>query len=242
MALTTLLFDLDGTLLPLNLDEFMKGYFELLLPNLRQFGDAKSMKARIWQATEAMMANEDPSVTNEDAFKSAFFAQSDISESEIWPIFAQFYAITFGKLQVLTRPTNISREICRTAADKGYELVLATNPIFPEAAIRHRMQWAEIDDIPFALVTSMERMHFCKPSPKYYVEILDKLDRSPFECLMFGNDVQEDGVAGKIGMQTYLVTDCLINREVGHLEFTYRGSLVDALQFVRALPPAVVSS
>ena len=33
----------------------------------------------------------------------------------------------------------------------------------------------------------------------------------PEECLMVGNDVEEDLVAGTIGVQTVLVTDCLIN-------------------------------
>lgn len=214
----------------------MEGYFRELIPAVAHLVDTSQIGHQIMQATEDMIRNEDANLTNEEVFKQSFFALTDISEEDIWPIFDEFYRDRFARLQHLTQPNPISREICRTAAGKGYQLVLATNPIFPEQAIRHRMAWAGIDDIPFRLVTTMETSHYCKPNPKYFVEIMDKLDVTPFQCMMFGNDVQEDGVAGKIGMQTYLVTDWLIDRGIGHLEFTHQGTLVDVLSFVQALP------
>jgi FMN phosphatase YigB (HAD superfamily) len=214
----------------------MEGYFQALVPHLAHVVDKERIVQQIWKATMDMIENEDPDQLNIDVFKRSFFAETGLEEAQIWPLFDEFYENVFGNLRHLTQPTDISREICRIALDKGYELVLATNPIFPELAIRHRMRWAGIDDIPFRLVTTMENSRYCKPNPKYYVEILDKLDRSPFECMMFGNDVQEDGVAGKIGMQTFLVTDHLIDRGRGHLEFTHHGRLADVLRFVQDLP------
>jgi FMN phosphatase YigB (HAD superfamily) len=236
MTLRALLFDLDGTLLPFNHDEFMKGYFRALIPHVASVVDTNRIAQQILKSTEDMVRNEDPDMTNEEAFKLSFFAETGLTEEQIWPLFDSFYKDVFGTLQHLTKPTRISREICRTAHDKGYRLVLATNPVFPRTAIEHRMRWAGIEDIPFDLVTTMEDMHFCKPNPKYYIEILDKLDLAPFECMMFGNDVQEDGVAGKLGMQTFLVNDFVIDRGLGHLEFTYEGSLEDVLRFVEKLP------
>ena len=35
----------------------------------------------------------------------------------------------------------------------------------------------------------------------------------PEECLMVGNDVREDMVTEQLGMKTFLLTDCLINKE-----------------------------
>jgi FMN phosphatase YigB (HAD superfamily) len=236
MTLRALLFDLDGTLLPLELDPFMKGYFQALVPHVAHVVDPTKITEQILRATEDMVQNEDPEVTNLEAFRTSFFAHTGLDESQVWPVFDSFYETAFANLRHLTKPTGISREICRTAHDKGYKLVLATNPIFPRVAVEHRMRWAGIDDIPFELVTTMEDMHFCKPNPKYYVEIMDILNLSPFECMMFGNDVQEDGVAGKLGMQTFLVNDDVIDRGVGHMEFTYEGSLEDALRFVERLP------
>ncbi|KPV45476.1 HAD family hydrolase [Alicyclobacillus ferrooxydans] len=233
--LKTLLFDLDGTLLPFDQNRFMHGYFHALVPEIAHLVNTKEIAAQILTATQAMVENEDPQLPNIDAFKHAFFGTVDVAESDIWPIFDEFYHTKFGDLQSLTEPSPISREICRSALSKGYELVLATNPIFPDDAVRHRMAWAGIDDVPFKLVTTMEHMHFCKPSPKYYLEILDRIGRSPEECMMIGNDVQEDGVAGKLGMQTFLVKDFVIDRGVGHIEFTHEGSLKDVLSFIESL-------
>ncbi|MDQ0190736.1 HAD hydrolase-like protein [Alicyclobacillus cycloheptanicus] len=234
--MTTLLFDLDGTLLPLDLNTFLKGYFEALVPRIAHLVDRRKIVDQIMQATQAMMLNEDASFTNEEVFKASFFRIVDVPEEQIWPIFDAFYREAFGELRHLTQPSPISREICRTAVDKGYQLVLATNPIFPEQAVRHRMAWAGIEDIPFDLVTVMETSHFCKPNPKYYVEIMDKLGVTPSQCMMFGNDIQEDGVAGTLGMQTFLVTDWLVDHGAPHIAFTHQGTLADVRTFVQSLP------
>jgi FMN phosphatase YigB (HAD superfamily) len=239
MTVKTLLFDLDGTLLPFDQRVFMEGYFKALIPQIIHLVDKEQIIGQIMKSTSDMVANEDPLVVNIDAFKQSFFSSTDIREVDIWPIFESFYETTFADLHHLTKPSPISREICRTAIEKGYQLVLATNPVFPTIAVRHRMQWAGISDIPFALVTTMEEMHFCKPNPKYYVEIMDKLDATPGECIMIGNDVQEDGVAGKLGMDTFLVNDYAIDRQQGHVEFTHAGNLQDVLSFVQDLPNLV---
>lgn len=234
--LTTLLFDLDGTLLPLDLDVFLRGYFKSVLPRLGEFGDVAKLHQALMGATEAVIANEDATETNMEVFQQSFQQLTGIDISQIWPVFDDFYENHFDSLQQLTQPTIIAREICRNAVNKGYRLAMATNPIFPETAIRRRMQWAHVGDVQFSLVTTMEGMHFCKPNPKYFIEIMDKLDVSPNECMMFGNDVQEDGVASKVGIDTFLVTDCLIDRGLGDFEFSHRGTLEDVLRFVNDLP------
>ena len=35
----------------------------------------------------------------------------------------------------------------------------------------------------------------------------------PEECLMVGNDVSEDMITEQLGMKTFLLTNCLINKE-----------------------------
>jgi len=42
---------------------------------------------------------------------------------------------------------------------------------------------------------------------------------------MVGNDVEEDLAAAKIGMKTYLVTDCLINTKGSKFSADYTGTL-----------------
>ncbi|GMA63225.1 HAD family hydrolase [Alicyclobacillus fastidiosus] len=235
--LTTLLFDLDGTLLPFELDSFMRGYFERLVPHLRDHVHPHEVAPWILGAMRRVVENEVVHLTNLDKFRRALFDNESEKEAQIWPIFEAFYASSFQELQDLTSPTNIAREICRTAYDKGYQLVLATNPIFPEVATQSRMRWAGLDESWFRLVTTMENSHFCKPNPKYFLEILDALDLAPNECMMIGNDVQEDGAAGHVGIRTYLVTDNLIDRELGTFHFEHQGTLEEVLRFVKGLPP-----
>ncbi|WP_018132697.1 HAD family hydrolase [Effusibacillus pohliae] len=234
--LTTLLFDLDGTLLPLDNDQFMKGYFQRLVSRVSHLLDKDRFVQQLWASTEAMVLSDDPSKTNEQVFKEDFLGKSGLREEQIWPIFVDFYQGEFQMLSHLTRPTPLARQLVRTAIDKGYTAVLATNPLFPRAAIEARMKWAGIADLPFALVTTLEEMHFCKPNPNYFREILQKIGKRPEECMMIGNDGYEDMIAAKLGLQTYLVTDCLIDRNLQPDCITEQGTLQDLLEFIERLP------
>jgi len=62
------------------------------------------------------------------------------------------------------------------------------------------------------LYTTYENSHYCKPNLRYYEEVCAKLNVSPAECLMVGNDVGEDMIAQQLGMQVFLLSDCLINK------------------------------
>ena len=75
-----------------------------------------------------------------------------------------------------------------------------------------RINWAGLGGLSLDLITSYEIMHFCKPNPRYYQEIADKISISPQRCLMVGNDVEEDLVAQEIGMRTWLVERYRISR------------------------------
>ena len=65
----------------------------------------------------------------------------------------------------------------------------------------------------------------CKPNPQYYREITGRLGLDPARCLMIGNDVAEDMIAKTLGMDTFLVTDCLINSKNEDLSGYRRGTL-----------------
>jgi len=98
--------------------------------------------------------------------------------------------------------------------EMGKWAILATNPMFPQPATRNRMGWAGFQPKDFTAYTTYEDCHYCKPSPKYYEELLEKLELCPEECIMVGNDVEEDMIpAGGLGMQVFLLTDCIINKK-----------------------------
>ncbi|PWK13824.1 HAD family hydrolase [Tumebacillus permanentifrigoris] len=236
----TLLFDLDGTLLPMDNDHFTRGYFKRLVPRMAHLLPPETFLSQLLKSTDMMVRNNDPELTNEQVFKNDFLPAVNGREEDFWPSIEAFYAGEFGELIELSQPTSLAREICEAALHKGYQLVLATNPLFPRAATEHRMRWAGVEHIPFAFVTTYENSHFCKPNPNYYQEMVQKLGVAPESCMMIGNDAFEDLIAGTLGMQTYLVTDCLKTGE-NDLPFTHKGTLADLLNFVRNELPHIES-
>jgi FMN phosphatase YigB (HAD superfamily) len=119
---------------------------------------------------------------------------------------------------------------------KNYRLVVATNPLFPLKAVEQRIQWAGLSPTQFELITSFETMHSCKPNIAFYREVLDALGIEPQDALMVGNDAYEDLIAGNLGIHTYLVTNCLIQKDQTACEPDYEGSSSDFLRFTEKLP------
>jgi FMN phosphatase YigB (HAD superfamily) len=161
-----------------------------------------------------MLQNTDPELTNEQVFWSDFYTRlGDNSMQDLQPILEDFYAHRFNNLSRVARPGDHARPVVQKVLELDLGIVLATNPVFPVSAIRDRMNWAGVGDLPWNLVTSYENMHFCKPHREYYLEIAARLQLKPEQCLMVGNDVEKDILpAAAAGMRTYLVNDYLINK------------------------------
>jgi len=233
-----ILFDLDGTLLPLDLEVFVHQYFEALAPFFAHKVEPKKFIRELMLATEAMISNTGTS-SNEKVFMEKFLPAIGQDAEEMYPLFEEFYLNEFPKLEKYAGHSVLAEKIVGQVILKGYKAALATNPIFPELATKHRMEWAGIHQLPWDLVTTYETSTFSKPNPRYFQEVCTKLDLSPQECLMVGNDVQEDLVASTLGMKTFLVTDCLIDRGKPVYQPDYQGSLEDLYKFVCGLPKAV---
>ena len=108
--------------------------------------------------------------------------------------------------------------------EHGVKVYLATNPIFPRVGTMNRIRWAGIDAEDFEVITTYETYHYCKPNPKYFQEVMEEFGLNPKECLMVGNDVQEDLTIRSLGVKTYLLTDTLENKKNIPLG-CYRGKL-----------------
>lgn len=209
--ITTVLFDLDGTLLPMELEAFTRLYFGLLAQKAVPFGfQPEPLINAVWKGTGAMMKNNGD-MPNCDRFWQVFGAELGPKAAALRPEFDDFYAREFHGARPSTRENPLALKAVRGLRGKGYEVILATNPLFPAVGVATRLSWLGLGLEDFSMVTTYENSSYCKPSPGYYREILEKAGRRPAECLMVGNDAREDLAAREAGLGVYLVTDCLEN-------------------------------
>ena len=212
MTLKMVMFDLDGTLLPMDMDEFTGGYFKLLAKKMAPYGyEADALVKAVWHGTAAMVKN-DGKCSNEDAFWKDFSGTYGDKALEDKALFDDFYANEFVGARDVCGYNPKASETVRWIKEQGWRVVLATNPLFPAIATKARIGWAGLDPDEFEFYTTYENIGFCKPNPDYYSEVLQRTGLEAQECLMVGNDVGEDMIAADLGMDVFLLTDCLINK------------------------------
>lgn len=231
-----LLFDLDGTLLGNDTETFLQHYVPALARVAGRQVPPERFVQQLLRATTAMIDSPDPNATNEEVFAAAFYEPLGLDRAGWEPRFARFYAEDYPGLRRLTHVRPAARRVLDLAVARGYQLVVATNPVFPRVALVERLRWAEVADYPWDLITDYETMHHCKPSVGYYREIAALIGRRPDQCLMIGNDVEEDMVAGRTGMLTFLETSQLIQRRPGPSGADFVGALEDLCQLLLAVP------
>ncbi len=235
MKITTILFDLDGTLLPMEQETFIKSYFGGISARLARHGYApQTLIKTIWTGTEAMIRN-DGAKRNEEVFwdVAAGLCGESIRADE--PHFNAFYVEDFDKVQTSCGYQEKAAKTVAWLKEKGYRLALATNPVFPAIATRKRIAWAGLNADDFQLITTYENSRRCKPNPAYYQDVLDELGVCAEECLMVGNDVTEDMVAQTLGMRVFLLTDCLINKNNADISAFPNGNFDDLAAFLEQI-------
>lgn len=232
MDINTILFDLDGTLLPMDQEKFVNGYFKMLAAKLVPYGyEPQQLINAILAGIEAMIKN-DGSQLNEDAFWKRFV---DIYGDKVLadkPVFEDFYKNEFQDARSFCGFNPKAAETVRLLKDKGYRVVLATNPLFPSIATESRIRWAGLEPSEFDLYTTYENTSYCKPNLDYYRDILKRINCRPEECLMVGNDVGEDMVVEALGLQVFLLTDCLINTQKKDITAYPHGSFEQLLSML----------
>ena len=234
MSLKTILFDLDGTLLPMDQDTFVKAYFGGIARHMAPLGwDTEKLLHTIWHSTGAMMKN-DGSRTNEEVFWDYFCGVFGPESRSAEPIFNEYYANSFHKVRDACGFEPKAAETVRALKAMGFRLVLATNPLFPAVCTHQRLSWTGLQPQDFDLVTVYENSSFSKPNPKYFSEILEKLGEAPENCLMVGNDAEEDTCCEAIGMPVFLITADLLNKKDRDVSGYPQGDFDDLLEYVKA--------
>jgi FMN phosphatase YigB (HAD superfamily) len=213
----TLLIDLDDTLLPFSSERFLPVYIERLTSHLSSLGPPKEIEKVLFAATSEAIQNTEPGVTIKETFDNNFYPSLNTTAEEILPVLDDFYTNIFPTLSPIAMPEpNVTRFIEKSIA-RGYQLVVATNPIFPQAATYERLRWAGLppEKYPFVLISTYEDFHYAKPHPTYFAEILAQLGWQESPVLVVGNDLAMDiEPAQKLGLTTYWITDDYTNSTI----------------------------
>lgn len=213
MKYQAILFDLDGTLLPMDADAFVKGYMKLLYRKIAHHNIPPQLFQKgMWDGVAAMTEN-DGSRTNEERFWQTFEAVTGCGKEIINEECLSFYANEFHNARHLTGENPLAKQAVMAARQAATKVVLATNPLFPIAGQVTRMSWVGLKPEDFDLVTSYENECYCKPNPRFFLSICQRMGVEPSACLMVGNDENEDAYAAtQAGLSVFLVTDWMIAR------------------------------
>ncbi len=232
--ITTVLFDLDGTLLPFEQEDFIKIYFSELCKRLAPLGyEPQHTVKSVWAGTKSMIMN-DGGRLNSEAFWETFNALNP-GLPDARSVCDDFYTHEFDKAKACLKYVPDRKPIIERLKAAGLNVSLATNPIFPMDGVVTRMRWVNLSPDDFALVTCYDNSSFCKPDTRYYEEILRKLNVTPEECVMVGNSVSEDMAAEKLGMRVFLANEFLENPDKLDYGRYPQGTLDDASDYIFGL-------
>lgn len=233
MNIKAILFDLDGTLLPMDQEAFTRAYFKELAAAISPLGiEPKKLVDIVWAGTYAMVKNNGLQ-TNEETFWKVFADLSGADVNLFKPSCDLFYNNEFHKAKAFTGDNPLATHAVRLAHANGRKVILASNPIFPLVGHASRLSWIGLKPEDFDMVTSYETDRYCKPNPAYYSDICARIDIPPEECLMIGNDETEDMLAASsIGMKAFLVTDCMIPSKNGHWTGS-EGTFAELIEYIK---------
>ncbi len=230
---TTILFDLDGTLIESRMHIFLPAYYDGLAKCVRDLMDRESFIAHLRRATQAMIEN-DGSATNEEVFNRFFYPLAGRTREELQPVFERYYREDYPALRALTDSIPLARQTVHCARDLGYRVALATNPLFPATAIVQRILWAGLHESDFEVVTTYENSRACKPNLLYYRNLLDSLGCCASECVLIG-DEEWDMAARELGIRTFLVWSSATERRPIQTPPVWEGDLAAFTHLLRRL-------
>ena len=224
------LFDLDGTLIDVDLKKFIPGYLRLLSESIAHLVPPRKVISKLLKASEAVN-NNDGIQTNDSLFAQIFFPLEGYTREEIQPYFDEFYETKFSELKKYTKKKENARLVVQKVFEKNLKAVIATTPVLPLTAIRQRLEWAGVGDFNYALITHIENSRANKPNLLYFEEIINYLGIPPYSCLMVGDEAK-DMVAAKIGCPTFLVESSNTDISPDMPDPSFSGDLEDILTII----------
>jgi FMN phosphatase YigB (HAD superfamily) len=189
-----LLLDLDDTLLDTNIDTFLPAYFKSLTAHAQGHVAQDVFAAHLMKSTQVMYASKQANLTLEQAFDSAFYPNIGRSKHHMAEMLEEYYDNEFPKLGIYTRQIPQAIDLVQWAIEKGWQITVATDPLFPRKAILSRLRWAGLEPAatPFRFISDFHTFHFAKSSVAYYPELLAWLNWNNEPLLMVGDSMERD--------------------------------------------------
>jgi FMN phosphatase YigB (HAD superfamily) len=231
----TLLFDLDNTLLKNDIGSFLPHYLKAFARHVAGQVDPDRFVQSLLEGTQAMMMNRRPDRTLRETFEAVFYPRLGIEPGAFQALADQFYSQVFSRLSDLTRSDPHAVALVQACMARGYRMSIATNPAFPQTAVRQRLAWADlpVDVYPFEIVASYETFHFTKPEPAFFAELLARLGWPAGPVLIVGDDLERDVAAGRrAGLPVFWVARDGIFAPPGPLSPSASGGLADLLPWI----------
>lgn len=230
-----ILFDLDGTLLQVEMQEYIPTYAASLADRLSCQADADKTVNAIFSAINGLINRASGHISNELYFLQHIADRLDLNIEAVNSSFTEFFSGDLTFLDPLMQPLSLARSLIEQSLERNLTIVIATNPVFPRAVVEARLDRAGLSDFDFRLVTCYENCRRCKPNPDYFTDILLHLNLEAEACLMVGNDSRHDLAARKIGIPTFLVDTWLIDRCRGDFITDLRGDHSALLDFITTI-------
>jgi len=224
------LFDMDGTLLPMDLDQFGYYYFGALKKWFASHGLDPDVYFDAMMKSVGAIYQGDGSCTNAQNYWRTFTAMTGMGEEEGNALLNAVYESEFVAAKRTTYESPDMIESIRVLQRAGVTPILTTNAIFPLTAIAVRLSWAGLSTDDFSYVTTLDNSHYVKPNPKYFTEVVEKFNLDPAETVVIGNDLSDDAAAKGAGLTLVLVTDWIVNGDKPNVaDYTVRASELPAL-------------
>ena len=210
---TILCIDLDDTLLTWNDKSFIEKATQALCRSITSIPEDECF-SRMDSAIRYLIQREVSSRTLSELFYDHFCEGIEALQPKIADEIQHFYETGYQALQQYTSALPAGVWLIEEAIRRGYEIVIATNPLFPRFALEQRLKWAGLDRYMdhFLFITSMEEIHFTKPDPAYFVEILGRLGwQEDNRVFMVGDSLEMDIIpASKAGIPAYWLKDAAL--------------------------------
>jgi FMN phosphatase YigB (HAD superfamily) len=194
-----LLLDLDDTLLDSNIDMWIPVYFQKLAAYMAHIVPPDKFIKELAHGTQVMYGTSRMDRTLEQVFSENFYPALDLPQADLASAIDDFYDNVFPSLEPLTKPRPEAVALVDWAFSQGWNVAVATDPLFPRKAILHRLRWAGLapEKYPFTLIPDFQTFHFAKFAVAYYPEFLARMGWTDGPALMVGDSIERDILPAK---------------------------------------------